>query len=203
VKTRVGSPIVANVIDPLLRTIGVRPGARILHLQRSGDLSRDSVICDRLWWTSAGDDAAQGRATLIERREAPASNLPFADAQFDFAVCTGVVERLVTPAPFCAELMRTARAGYLECRRAVAQILHPDATIRWLVDHECDTLFLREADPGRWSVLDGLRRRIDGKRSLEESMRDVCGSASLRPLMYAEVVWTGRLKYRIVRATEH
>lgn len=159
-------------------------------------------MCERLWFTTGGHTAPTGRVAVLERREEAASCLSFATGQFDFAVCAGVVERLVNPAPFCAELARAAKAGYLECRRSVAQILQPDPTIRWFVDHECDTLFLREADPAHAVVLDGLRRRIHAKRPIEQSLDRLCDSATLRPLMFAEILWTARFKYRVVRATE-
>ena len=39
---------------------------------------------------------------------------PFADGQFDFAVCSHTLEDLRDPVYVCAELNRVARAGYIE-----------------------------------------------------------------------------------------
>ncbi|MGI8845859.1 MAG: class I SAM-dependent methyltransferase, partial [Thermoleophilaceae bacterium] len=39
---------------------------------------------------------------------------PFADDQFDFAVCSHTLEDVRDPVGVCAELSRVARAGYIE-----------------------------------------------------------------------------------------
>lgn len=54
---------------------------------------------------------------------------PFTDKQFDFAICTQVLEHLQDPVRACAELSRIARAGYIE------------------VPHWCVDCYIRNADP--------------------------------------------------------
>src|SRR3954449_10993879 len=39
---------------------------------------------------------------------------PFADAQFDFAICSHTLEDIRDPIWVCSELARVARAGYIE-----------------------------------------------------------------------------------------
>jgi hypothetical protein len=139
------------------------------------------------------------RLVSIKRRSTVATHLPFLTNQFDFAVCAGVVERLGEPASFLAELRRAARGGYIECRRAMAQIFQPDPTIRWLADYECDTLFFREFDPAQTDMMEPLRRKVDARVPIAYSMKRACASARLRPLIFIELVWKGHFKYRILR----
>jgi len=40
---------------------------------------------------------------------------PFADGQFDFAVCAHTLEDVRDPIRVCGEMQRVARAGYIEC----------------------------------------------------------------------------------------
>ena len=70
---------------------------------------------------------------------------PFEDKQFDFALCTHVLEDLRDPIWVCSEISRIAKAGYIEVpSRIVEQSLgveHPHYAgyyhHRWLVS-ECD-----------------------------------------------------------------
>lgn len=68
---------------------------------------------------------------------------PFADGQFDFAVCSHTLEDVRDPVWVCRELQRVARAGYLECPSRLEEQtwgLHGDwvgwSHHRWLVDVE-------------------------------------------------------------------
>jgi Methyltransferase domain len=47
---------------------------------------------------------------------------PFADGQFDFAVCSHTLEDLRDPVWVCSELERVARAGYVEVPAAVEEL---------------------------------------------------------------------------------
>ena len=55
-----------------------------------------------------------GPETWVERDVCARDPWPFADDQFDFAVCSHTLEDLRDPVWVCAELSRVARAGYVE-----------------------------------------------------------------------------------------
>jgi len=54
------------------------------------------------------------RETWVQRDLCAREPWPFADGQFDFAVCSHTLEDLRDPVWVCAELGRVARAGYVE-----------------------------------------------------------------------------------------
>lgn len=55
-----------------------------------------------------------GPDTWVRRDICERSPWPFADGQFDFAVCSHTLEDIRDPVWVCAELNRVARAGYIE-----------------------------------------------------------------------------------------
>jgi len=139
------------------------------------------------------------RLALIDRESSAAGKLPYEDGRFDFVVCAGVAERLADPRGLLEEIGRTGRAGYLECRRGMAQIFQPDPTVRWLADHECDTLFFRACDQTEIDMMGPLRRRMELQVPIARSIERACASARLRPLFFIELRWSGRVRYRILR----
>ena len=52
--------------------------------------------------------------TWVQRDICDREPWPFADGQFDFAVCSHTLEDVRDPVFVCKELQRTARAGYIE-----------------------------------------------------------------------------------------
>ena len=59
---------------------------------------------------------------------------PFADKQFDYLICTHVLEHIDDPVRTCAEFARIAKAGYLEVPYFAADIFvrNNDPIHRWL-----------------------------------------------------------------------
>ena len=101
---------------------------------------------------------------------------PFADGEFDFAVCSHTLEDVRDPVWVCSELRRVARAGYLEVPSRLEEQswgVHGDwvgwAHHRWLIDVVDGGLVLghkshavhREGNhfpPGFWDTLTPERR---------------------------------------------
>ena len=54
------------------------------------------------------------RDTWVRRDACDRESWPFADGQFDFAVCSQTLEDVRDPVWICSELQRVARAGYVE-----------------------------------------------------------------------------------------
>jgi hypothetical protein len=67
-------------------------------------------------WGYDGDPADErfGADTWVARDICAHEPWPFADDQFDFAVCAHTLEDVRDPIAVCAELVRVARAGYIE-----------------------------------------------------------------------------------------
>ncbi|MGD0993327.1 MAG: methyltransferase domain-containing protein [Gemmatimonadales bacterium] len=75
----------------------------------------------RGFYRTFGAPASQGpaeewftRETWVQRDICDRSPWPFADKQFDFAVCSHTLEDLRDPVGVCDELQRVARRGYIE-----------------------------------------------------------------------------------------
>jgi hypothetical protein len=171
---------------------------------RIDDEAANSLAARQVWWTSResadGSRGPRPHTILIDSRRLHADRLPYLAGQFDFSIAIGVVEHLVEPAKFLAELVRVSHAGYIECPRPVAQIVAPDPTIRWVADYECETLFIRESSPADAAIMEPLRRKMNGRASIAASLSRARASARLRPLVIVELAWTGRFKYRIVHS---
>jgi hypothetical protein len=67
-------------------------------------------------WGYDGDPADErfSAGTWVARDICAHEPWPFADDQFDFAVCAHTLEDVRDPIAVCAELVRVARAGYIE-----------------------------------------------------------------------------------------
>lgn len=67
-------------------------------------------------WGYDGDPATErfSAATWVQRDMCDRHPWPFADKQFDFAICSHTLEDVRDPVFVCSELVRVARAGYIE-----------------------------------------------------------------------------------------
>jgi methyltransferase family protein len=75
------------------------------------------------WGHDGGREAERFTAdTWVQRDLCAREPWPFADDQFDFAVCSHTLEDLRDPVWVCSELERVARAGYVEVPAAVEEL---------------------------------------------------------------------------------
>ena len=96
----------------------------------SGALNRADHVLDDHPHEPHGD-ARFGQSTWTTRDVCGRAPWPYADGQFDFAVCL-TLHRLRDPVGVCAELARVARAGYVELPVVEAEL--SGGTGRWLCD---------------------------------------------------------------------
>jgi len=92
-------------------------------------LERADWVLDLLPYETRGlygrTDPARERftaATWVQRDICAAEPWPFADRQFDFAVCSHTLEDVRDPIRVCQELARVAKAGYVEVPAAVEEL---------------------------------------------------------------------------------
>ena len=86
-------------------------------------------------------------ATWVERDACAREPWPFADGQFDFAVCSHTLEDVRDPVFVCSELQRVAKAGYIEVPSRLEEqswgVVGPWvgwSHHRWLVDVSDDAI---------------------------------------------------------------
>lgn len=103
--------------------IPVGPEALVLDVG-SGDKPfwRADVLLDRYPDEAhAGQRSGSGH-TKVDRPlfDADAAEMPFKDGAFDYAICSHVLEHVVDPVGVVSELVRVAKAGYIEVPEASA-----------------------------------------------------------------------------------
>jgi hypothetical protein len=201
-------------------------------LERVNDLPSDALVLDVGGWakplpradwvidllpyetrgpygTLAGGPERFSPATWIERDICDREPWPFADGQFDFAVCSHTLEDVRDPVGVCAELRRVARAGYIEVpSRAAEQSLRMQGRCvgwshhRWLVDvHEdrIDFVLKPHVIHGRpeYQLPEGFAGSLPPEQqvqtlwwdgSLECRERVFVGAGSMRDYLLAPVV---------------
>ena len=94
-----------------------------------------------------GGPARVTRERWVQRDVCDRAPWPFDDGQFDFAVCSHTLEDVRDPLWVCSELIRVARAGYIEVPSRLAEQswgvagqLAGWSHHRWLVDVEGDRI---------------------------------------------------------------
>ena len=65
--------------------------------------------------------------------EADGQNLPFKNNEFDYAICTHVLEHVSDPTAFLKEQCRVAKRGYIETPSVTGEFLVPKASHKWLL----------------------------------------------------------------------
>ncbi|MCO6429988.1 MAG: class I SAM-dependent methyltransferase [Deltaproteobacteria bacterium] len=109
------------------------------------------------------NDDSYGRAGIpfkvVEGKpvtECSVEKMPFGDKEFDFVYCSHVLEHVGSPENACRELMRVAKAGFLETPNRGKDLFLNTARIsnhRWKVEYEIGRLIFTEY---REAEIDGL-----------------------------------------------
>jgi len=125
--------------------LNIRPTDRVLEIG-SGNRprKRSNVLCDRYPWDnterSAGDEIVLDRRPFVI---ADAAHLPFKSQSFDYVITSHVLEHVEDPLRVAAELMRVARAGYIETPSELSERLFGWSFHKWMVHREGDELVFR------------------------------------------------------------
>jgi SAM-dependent methyltransferase len=123
----------------------IRPTDRVLEIGSGNRPRRRSdVLCDRYPWDnterSGGDTIAMDRRPFVV---ADAAHLPFKNHSFDYVIASHVLEHVQDPLRVAAELMRVARAGYIETPSELSERLFGWSFHKWMVHREGDVLVFR------------------------------------------------------------
>ena len=159
---------------------------------------RADVLLDRY----PGDEHAPqrsggGRARITRPLfDADAAAMPFSDGVFDYAICSNVLEHVVDPAAVLRELMRVARAGYIEVPEAAsAKIVDFPSHLWWCrLDHATTpptlTFTAKDGPDFDPEIADFLRRS-----GLERRVEDVLNSRFEHRVVMLH--WSGTIPYRV------
>jgi len=113
----------------------VTPEAIVLEIGAgSAPWPRSDVLVDRYLQDTSGQ---RGGAQIIKDSRplliAAGERLPFKNAGFDYVYCNHVLEHAEDIEAMLMEMMRVARAGFIECPNPLLELLHPVPEHRWYV----------------------------------------------------------------------
>ena len=130
---------------------------------------RADVLLDRYVGGEHGGQRSGASAARVDRPlfDADAADMPFADQVFDYAICSHVLEHVERPDAVLAELVRVAKAGYIEVpESASAKIVDFPSHLWWvtlddgvLVFTAKSTAFF-DADIDRYLTDSGMRQPL-------------------------------------------
>jgi SAM-dependent methyltransferase len=146
--------------------VPVGPEALVLDIG-SGDKPhwRADVLVDRFPEPEHLIQRAGGAAARTPRAlfDADAGDLPFADKAFDYVICSHVLEHVLDPAAAMREMIRVAKAGYIEVPHVgSAKLLDFPSHLWWVreVDgrlcFEAKTSTVFDADLHEWATTEPL-----------------------------------------------
>jgi SAM-dependent methyltransferase len=175
--------------------IPVGSGALVLDIG-SGDKPhwRADVLLDRFVDAEFEVQRSGGKAARVDRPlfDADAAHMPFADQVFDYVVCSHMLEHVTDPAGVIREMMRVAKAGYVEVPEAKSAKIVDFPSHLWWCSLDNGTLVFRaktapyfDADIDRFLTESGLRRDVADLLDRHLDHRVV----SMR--------WTGTLPFRV------
>lgn len=151
---------------------------------------RSDVLLDRL----KGDAHRCGQALIVDRTLVlgDAFQMPFKDKAFDFVVASHILEHMKEPEIFLAELMRIAKAGYIETPNAIGEQIVP-MNIHCLEVMNLDNkLVIRKksspADIGTLGILEIHKKNSQWQKLFRESP----------DLFHTRYFWKDHIDYEIL-----
>ncbi|MGZ4674273.1 MAG: class I SAM-dependent methyltransferase [Ilumatobacteraceae bacterium] len=150
--------------------IPVGPDALVLDVG-SGDKPhwRADVLLDRYVGEEHGGQRSGTSTARVDRPlfDADAADMPFGDQVFDYVICSHVLEHVERPDTVIAELVRVAKAGYIEVPEAAsAKIVDFPSHLWWVTLEDGVLVFTAkstpyfDADIDRYLTDSGMRRSL-------------------------------------------
>lgn len=179
------------------RRIAVPVGPTDLVLDiGSGDKPhwRADVLVDRFPEADHAVQRAGAAAAATPRAlfDADAGDLPFADGAFDYVICSHVLEHVLDPGAAMDEMMRVAKAGYIEVPAAAsARLVDFPSHLWWcrlldgVLSFEAKTSTIFDPELHEWATTEPVASDLAALLERNLTSRLICFS------------WTGRFDYSV------
>lgn len=181
--------------DPtMIDLLGIKPGDRVLDIGGgSQPFSRADVVTEP-YLESGAHRGGRAVAANFKYVECFAESLPFADKEFDFAMCRQVLEHTNDPAAALREMMRVARRGFIETPlRNYDMLMGPNPSHQWFVSVCQNTLVLERRrfirHPFRHLGLSILPSSSEGQFLLHWEFKN---------LTNAQFYWEDHFEYEVI-----
>lgn len=140
--------LLRSKIDWSLRKLRlpIESGYRVLEVGSGGNPHPASDVLLEKYL----DNSHRLKSIQIDRPTvlADACAMPFKDGAFDYVIAFHVLEHVEQPERFIAELMRVAKAGYIETPNAIYERLNPfDVHLLEVAEHQGRLLIHRKSGP--------------------------------------------------------
>ncbi|MDD4491099.1 MAG: methyltransferase domain-containing protein [Bacteroidales bacterium] len=123
---KIGSPIDKDSlsINSRLRVLEVGPGS---NPTKKANVLVEKFVNDNTH--RRGDFKIYPHQKLTQ---ADGENLPFNNKEFDYVICSHVLEHTEDPAKFVGEQVRVSKMGYLEVPSLIGEFLAPKSSHKWV-----------------------------------------------------------------------
>jgi SAM-dependent methyltransferase len=121
----------------------IKPSDRVLEIGGGHrPHSRANVVVDKYIENNfhrSGDLKVLKDQTFME---ADGENLPFNENEFDYVICSHVLEHVGNPEKFLAEQFRVAKSGYIETPSLLGEVLYARDSHKWIIQEINDVIYL-------------------------------------------------------------
>ncbi|MHC1591785.1 MAG: class I SAM-dependent methyltransferase [Candidatus Helarchaeales archaeon] len=150
---------------------------------------RANVICDT---PKTGNEHRSGHPLKKDKRFiwGDIESLPFKDKEFDFIICTHVLEHVNNPIIACNELIRVGKAGYIETPSKCSEIFLPRPGHVWYISF-IDGVLIFEPIKKR-STFDFNKMYLNDKK-FHKQWHDS------KAFTYITLSWNETFKYKVIK----
>jgi SAM-dependent methyltransferase len=174
----------------------VEPDALVLDVG-SGDKPhwRADVLLDRYSGSEHGVQRSGQAAARLDRPmfDADAASMPFADQRFDYVICSHLLEHVTDPAAVIEELMRVAKAGYIEVPSITSAKISDFPSHLWWCDMVDGELVLTAKTSAHFDP--DIERFVSQPEVQRDLHRVVVRNFDRCIVQYR---WVGSIRYRVV-----
>lgn len=127
----------------------IRPTDLVLEIGSGNNPHpRANILCDRYLYDNS--DRAGGFPVVVDRPFviADGQKLPFGDKQFDYVICSHILEHIQNPKRFIAELTRVGKSGFIEVPSIVSERIFGWDFHHWHIDRSGGRLRLWKKKEG-------------------------------------------------------